>query len=362
MMPSDNNLKKYKIFIQFIGLLSLFIIFQCTEEPIKPKPNIADTTSHNFIWEVDTLGEYGSFLKDAAIINDSTIWVVGNIETDTGTFNAAKWNGQDWHCYSIVTSGPLYSIFYFNKDDIWVTSFGYPKHWNGNDWLQYHLHNLGIDASAGYGIWGTSSSNIFFVGINGSIVHYDGSRFTKMESGTDAPIVDIWGIDENHIWAVAYTNSWDDNHPDGYESVVYSYDGNQWIRKYVASPENHSAYSETEIAGYMASLWAYRDTLYISSHSGLWKESIKTGKGEIDHGPDNRLDGYPFLVRGTGYNDIYAFTHWAEFMHYNGKTWYQDLTLDRFYVDGATVKNDNVVLVGDLNFLYAIVVRGYHLH
>ena len=320
-------------------------------------------TSHDFIWEVDTLGEYGSFLKDTWIVNDTCIWVVGNIETDSGTFNAARWNGTDWHCFRIVTSGPLYCIFYLNEDDVWVTSFSYPKHWDGNNWTQYHLHNLGVDASAGYGIWGVSSSNMHFVGNKGSIVHYDGSTFTKMESGSDAPIVDIWGIDENHIWATAETNSVDDDHPDGYESVTFFFDGNRWNRKYVASPENSSEYSSTEIAGYMNSVWAYDNTLYISSRSGLWKESIRGGKGYLDHGgKDKPLDGRPFLIRGTANNDVYAFTHWAEFLHFNGESWHQDLSLNRFYVDGATVKDNMVVMVGDLSFTCAIVVMGCHLY
>jgi hypothetical protein len=289
--------------------------------------------------------------------------VVGNIETDSGEYNAAHWNGTKWELLGIESNTlDLYSIFYFSEDDIWVTDYCSPIHWDGQNWKYYHIQNMGLDACAGNAIWGTSSSNMYFVGLEGSIVHYDGVNFTKMESGTDSPIVDIWGIDESHVWVTSYTNILDDDHPDGYESVTIFYNGSRWIRKYVASPENHSEYSNTEIAGYMSSVWAYKDTLYISSHSGLWKESIKTGKGKLEHGPDKRLDGYPFLVRGTGYNDIYAFTHWAEFLHFNGKSWHQDLSLSRFYVDGVAVKGDIVVLVGDLSFRCAIVVRGYHLH
>jgi len=53
-----------------------------------------DTTSHNFIWEIDTLGIGGSYLNDVAIIDENNIWVVGNIETDTATYNAAHWDGN----------------------------------------------------------------------------------------------------------------------------------------------------------------------------------------------------------------------------------------------------------------------------
>ncbi len=32
-----------------------------------------DTTSHNFVWEFDTLGDYGSYLNDVAIIDENNI-------------------------------------------------------------------------------------------------------------------------------------------------------------------------------------------------------------------------------------------------------------------------------------------------
>ncbi|MDA3870889.1 MAG: hypothetical protein PF551_00880 [Candidatus Marinimicrobia bacterium] len=36
-----------------------------------------DTTSHDFTWTIDTLGIYGSSLRDVAIIDENNIWVVG---------------------------------------------------------------------------------------------------------------------------------------------------------------------------------------------------------------------------------------------------------------------------------------------
>jgi hypothetical protein len=81
-----------------------------------------DTTSHNFTWVIDTLGNYGSYLNDVAIIDENNIWVVGNIETDSGEFNAAKWDGFRWKTFGIYSNTlDLYSIQYFSDDDIWVT-------------------------------------------------------------------------------------------------------------------------------------------------------------------------------------------------------------------------------------------------
>ena len=55
-----------------------------------------DTTSHDFTFQVDTIGDYGSYINDASIVNENTIWVVGRIIDDSNYFNAAFWNGNSW--------------------------------------------------------------------------------------------------------------------------------------------------------------------------------------------------------------------------------------------------------------------------
>ena len=370
LMPSE------KILLQCISRIlicsfSFLLLYSCPEGSFKPD-NTSDTTSHNFIWEVDTLGNFSSYLEDVTIVDENNIWAVGYLRVDdpdssfdgTGqeTFNAAHWDGEKWELIRIVNPSPLYSVCHISDNDIWVTTFGLPIHWNGAKWKLYHIQNMGIDASAGFGIWASSPEDVWFVGYKGSIVHYDGLSFRKISTNSDTPIKDVWGINSNHVWAVSNTSSMDDEHPDGYESVVFFWDGNQLIRKYEALTGHRHDYSHTVISGYMNTVWAFQDTLYISSYSGLWKESISNSKGYLDHGPDKLLNGRPFLVRGTGYNDVFAFTHWGEFLHYNGRSWLQDLSVSGTIINGAAVKGNVVVLVGDLRFTRAIVFRGHHVN
>lgn len=42
-------------------------------------------------------------------------------------------------------------------------------------------------------MWGTSGTNIYCIGRNGAIYHYDGSTWQKLASGTTVDIQDIWG-------------------------------------------------------------------------------------------------------------------------------------------------------------------------
>ena len=42
-------------------------------------------------------------------------------------------------------------------------------------------------------MWGTSDNDLYIVGNNGLIAHYDGRQWQRIESGTDTQIRDIWG-------------------------------------------------------------------------------------------------------------------------------------------------------------------------
>ena len=69
------------------------------------------------------------------------------------------------------------------------------------------------------GVWGSSGSDVFAVG--GTILHYDGSSWSSMESGFIGTFISIWGISGSDVFAI--TNP-------GLPSVtcIYHYDGSEW--------------------------------------------------------------------------------------------------------------------------------------
>ena len=67
-----------------------------------------------------------------------------------------------------------------------------------------------------WGVWGTSSSDVFAVGNYGTILHYDGSTWSEMSSGTTEYLCSVWGISHSSIFAV------------GNNGIVLHYDGIQW--------------------------------------------------------------------------------------------------------------------------------------
>ena len=167
-----------------------------------------DTTTHNYTWQIDTVGTYGTILNDVFVIDENDIWAVGEINVynaATGLdtmYNAAHWNGQQWELIKIpaatsfgtYSNGPLLAVFAFSANDVWTFSLaGSFSHWDGTRWRSLFVREA---VGSITNIWGTSSEDIYFAGTNGSITHHDGQSWHLVESGTDISIQDIWGYDD----------------------------------------------------------------------------------------------------------------------------------------------------------------------
>ena len=327
--------------------------------------NTMDTTSHDFTWEIDTLGAYGSELNDVWIVNENDIWVVGALSIDDSSlnyeghinYNAAHWNGGDWDYLKIGDTMPqghfamttLYGIHYFNENDIWVIS-GVPLHWNGEEWEHYLLHYMDVlpNSSLSNGaLWGTSSNNMYFVGLNGSIVHYNGNEFVKMESGTDVDLRDISGNEDgSRIFATGYLNT------DGrYESVTVYYMQGEW--SVLFSGSSYFGDIEQEDFGWMTTVDVFSDTCYIVSREGLIKYDFINESYSVVEPWQTRMNGedfYGLTVQNT--NDIMSFGRNGFTSHFNGKSWHRSKQIDLHqkpaWIKKGQLKNNIAIRVGEL--------------
>jgi hypothetical protein len=259
----------------------------------------------------------------------------------------------------------LYSIFVFSEEDAWVTNYCSSYHWDGNDWTYYRFSSggVGVNTCAGNSTWGTSSSDMYFVGISGSIVHYDGKGFEKMESlpgqgVTDIGLTDIWGLDQDHVWIGGDVHG--GSSPWG--SVLLSLKSNSWEKLY----EYHVPEDGYDVIS-MKSIWTDNtDTIYAGGYSGNWAFSIQDS-ALID------LEEVGMWVkekiRGVNRNDIFSVGQGSEVMHFNGRTWYiypelKSLGNGTVMWKGLSVIKDFVVIVGvdnsaEFGSYPLLVVRGY---
>lgn len=318
-----------------------------------------DTTSHNFTWQLDTLGDgNGSVLNDVAIINDSLTYAVGQISTrdSTGnwiTYNVAKWNGLTWELQQIAVpicgtnstaTFPLYCVFGFSADDIWFSGGGDMEHWDG--------FQFGVDCSMNslisgtiVKIWGTSSHNLFAVGRNGTIIHFDGSTWTRMDSGTDVDLLDVWGSpDGSVVWACGFYHS-------KLGTYLWRYDGIKWTAAYDGSGHETIILADSLSGAYSSLYTSTPKRIYVASDAGVYLATENTrGEAKRLSFTSTFFPGFPNRVRGNGSNDLVIVGYYNMIAHYNGANWqyYQQFYQQDQHLFSVDEKGNLVVAVGEI--------------
>ena len=352
---------KYYLFFILYFLTCILYLISCTRSTEPLAKNIGktklDTTSHNFIWEIDTLP---GTVFDISGLDENNVWLVGEFQEidpltgETMKYNFGYWNGEKWNLKSVIYRTPFYGIHVFDKHNIWITfGVGIIVHWDGKNWKEYHLRNNGVLSEDDGGllkIWAVDTNNIYFIGYKGCIVHYNGSSFTKMESGTDIMLTHIFGLDQDHIWVVG-----DDGGLHGGHSVLLFFNGSLWKVKYHYRYNEGPPFEGGPIGQYRG-IWADKDSIVMGTGHGFWHESIKTGKGRIEPFSFHPI-GAEEKIFARNRNDLFVIGHFYTLHHYNGKSWKRYISFlrenDNFYA-GSFISND-CVFVGGNRFIY----RGY---
>lgn len=327
------------------------------------------TTSHEFEWVADTMGIYGSELRASAIINPDSIWVFGEIripdttsQTGYTNYGGAWWNGTEWHLkhfYWIDQLAQVYPRAVWPGDDnnLWFPA-GNIFYYDGD--TTYQVWDS-LDGSGGSvnRVWGNNSNNLYFVGPSGTIVHFDGTEYTEMESTTEVKLIDISGNPSgNHIFVTGLNSS------DLFGSVVLEYTDGVWYTLY--EPE-HYLPSEDDY-GAALNVSVLNDTAYITTMAGLWKYNyIDQNSVFIPESFYN--EGQYFhtkYIKAQESNDIYMLSSRFILTHFNGDNWFYDDQFNETYGNGniwsisGDYNGEIVVFVGYFHpGRYPLIVRGY---
>jgi hypothetical protein len=330
---------------------------------------VMDTTNHSFTWTIDTLGSFASSIRDIAIVNENNIWAVGQIivpdpdSTYTSgrlSYNAAHWDGNEWEMLNIINSTLLYSITYFNEDDIWVVKHTFPVHWDGEEWTQYHLQNMGLDvAGTGKSCWGTSSDNMYFAGKDGNVVHYDGSTFTKLSTGLSVGFKSISGKENGDFVTVGYNTSGES------ASAMVEYKGSNFLTLYNPDYLPTAEYGAVHCVDYVGDRYLMGCSYGILDYNSETQVFNLLGNDILEWSSYHSIR----TIQSQAPNDVVAVSNWGGFAYYNGNTWNSHTGIEEqvavngsFVAYGMDYKDDMVVIggVGDTDSIYleAIIIIG----
>lgn len=348
-----------KILSKYLFIIVLSAIqIDCKDDPIKVNDIISDTTSHNYSWQTFKWGEYGSSsVYDVAIINDSNIIAVGefyykdSINNTTSFNNMLIWNGRTWLSDKILYQylgnkylARLTSIFAFSSNDLWVGS-NQPMHWNGSIWEQFDIPS---SVFSGYinKIWGTSSSNLYIVGSNGAIAHYNGSEWQKLESGVTMDLHDIFGATdkksgEMQILAVGSSNS-------PFSHSLLHLQGN--VVK---------ALPTTPISYELKGVWFSSNQHYYLVGDGLY-EKTSISESYWRNIPGSITNYHLSAIDGNSTNDLFVVGAFGEVLHFNGQNWlsFRNITSLVNGSYGCVAMNNRLVVIGGYDSQTAVLQIG----
>ncbi len=104
-------------------------------------------------------------------------WCVQPVEGVTQTLRAL-WGSSASNVWAVGDEGPII-------------------HWNGNTWT---VQNSGTGARL-WDIWGAAANDVWAVGRWGTIIHYDGVSWTSARNDTNGTFRSIWGTTHNDVWS-----------------------------------------------------------------------------------------------------------------------------------------------------------------
>jgi hypothetical protein len=82
-----------------------------------------------------------------------------------------------------------------------ISSFLFVGLAHASDWVWQNPLSRGHDLA---GVWGSSGSDVFAAGDSGTILHYNGSSWSAMSSGTTNYLYGVWGSSGSGVFAVGW--------------------------------------------------------------------------------------------------------------------------------------------------------------
>jgi hypothetical protein len=177
---------------------------------------------------------------------------------------------------------------------------------------------------------GTSPGDVWLVGENGRITHYDGNVFTEYVSGTTATLYGVWANATDDVWAVGGTPEGGTSQPN---DVVVHFDGVAWSPSPLPQMLGRAFFK----------VWGTgADNLYIVGEAAtIWHRTGATWALEMNPAKRNLT-----TVAGCSSSELYA-VGGRDVLRSDGTTWTSvNVSLTNDVSGVACARPGNVVIVG----------------
>jgi hypothetical protein len=216
-----------------------------------------------------------------------------NVDTNYRIPTILHYDGTTWGKMSALSKTGFGSVWGTPGGDLFVAGAYDPIYFDGNCWSYVPTPNYFEWISA---VWGFNSSDVYAVGTRGTILHYDGSVLTRMDSGTTEYLWGIWGSSGSDVFAVG-------------GSTILHYDGNSWTPMASGTTAGlwgvwgSSARDVFAVGGYYAGSIAHSTILHYNGSS--WSPMI------------SEAATFLYGIWGSSGSDIFAVGSDGVILHYS---------------------------------------------
>ncbi len=350
MKPYNLKHSFFPLVSSFLLLAFFFLLFSsCNTTEPPPIKNGPDTTSQNFIFETYEFGDgfSSSDFNDVWIFNENNIWAVGELRLDNGYTNIVRWDGKKWFSQKpYFTSSGFEGIWALDSSHIYFADGAVLVYKNGA-FKQLNFKNLLFsNGQAVHRLWGSSNSNIWGVGPWGTIVHFDGKEWKKIDFDRQWRFDDITGNPQNGVAYASATNQ-------SFTTVIVELNSSATI---IYNSDSTNIHLTAFTLKYIDN-----NKIYLSD-SRIWEFDIKTKKQRVLY---KLPSGYGISLTAVySPNDIYffgdQFQQGEKMVHYNGvrfKTFDLSPSNSTIFGGAYAIKNLSVMVGFANNKAFLTMVR-----
>ncbi|QTA83005.1 CalX-like domain-containing protein [Desulfonema limicola] len=234
----------------------------------------------------------------------SGIYIGGTDPDNNDTGFIYQYNNLELSKININPAIPVYGLWGSSNSEIFAVggnqdTGGTILYFDGKNWNPaWQQSDKGFTKKL-ESLWGTSENNVFAVGEQGTVMHYDGKNWSFLNSGTKESLRGIWGYDENNIFTA------------GDQGTILNFDGKKWVS--MPGNTNRDLYQ----------VWGYQENpgskpeLFTAGENGI----ILYHDGNEWSSMDSKTTRTLRNIWGYSGTDVYAAGDGGTILHYNGNQW-----------------------------------------
>jgi FecR protein len=217
-------------------------------------------------------------------------------------------------------NGNLFGVWGSSSSDVFAVDEAGPiLHYDGKVWSTLNSPNQNIGFLS---IWGSSSTDIFAVGEAGNIIHYNGQAWSTMNSPTTNDLYSVWGSSSSDVFAV------------GDFGTIIHYDGRMW-----------SNININEVMEFFGVWGSSSSDVFVVGQAGTVLHYDGSTWSTMNSSTSNELAG----IWGSSSSDVFAVGKYGTILHYDGRTWSaMNTSTTESFTDVWGSSSSNVFAVGNV--------------